>query len=736
MSGIMSMLLGAVSAAVAATDAFFNRVTLLLNTSSTTGAQNNTFLDSANQAVFTGSVALTTMTVTSVTSGTIVVGTGISGTGITAGTTVTAFLTGSGGVGTYTLSASQTVSSTTITATGFPITRNGNTTQGTFTPFSQTGWSNNFSSGNYIYTASNTAIVLSTGSWTIEAWAFCTGGTGYRSILSKRTGATAEYEMGIDTSGNFYFYVGSTVYATTTAVPLNAWTNLTITYDGTNLRMFQDGALTKTQASVTAGSGTGNLTISVEAGTATQSFPGYISNVRITKGGALYTSAFTPSTTPLTTTVSSGTVSLLTCQANRFVDSSASPLSITLVGTPSVQAFSPFAPTAAYDTTTVGGSGYFDGTGDYITLPANAAFAPGTGDFTVDGWIYSGSNTLQTIWAQTVSGTNYFVVEANYPSSVVQITTTASGGGTAITSAATLRLNAWNYFTISRTSGTITVWCNGSAGTATSNTTNLTNTSYVPTIGTYSHSTATNILIGYLANLRYIKGTALSGATVATSLNTAVTNTQALLNYTNAGIFDSTAKNVLETVGNAQVSTTQAKFGTTSMYFDGTGDYLITPSSTSSPIQSFSFPGDYTIECWVRTSSFSTDQGIFDTRNSGVSTLGVTVFFDTNSKINLFMNGLTRITSSTSYSTNTWYHIALVRSGSTNTLYVDGTSVGTYTFSSSLTDNSLTVGSVVNFRDTTSTYHFNGYMDDLRITKGYARYTTTFTPPTAAFPVQ
>lgn len=78
--------------------------------------------------VVTGSIATTTLTVTAVTSGTIVLGSVISGTGVTAGTTVTAFLTGSGGTGTYTVSASQTVASTTISsipncdyATGYPI---------------------------------------------------------------------------------------------------------------------------------------------------------------------------------------------------------------------------------------------------------------------------------------------------------------------------------------------------------------------------------------------------------------------------------------------------------------------------------------------------------------------------------------------------------------------------------------------------------------------------------------
>jgi hypothetical protein len=171
----------------------------------------------------------------------------------------------------------------------FAITRNGNTTQGSFTPFSQSpgAWSNFFNaSSTYFFTPSATPLVLSGGSWTIEAWAFCIGGSGYRTVLSKRTSGTAEYEMGIDPSGYFYYYT-STVYADTTTVPLNQWVHLAVTYDGTNLRMFQNGVLTRTVAGVSAGSGTGNLAISIEAGAGGQGFPGYISNTRITKAGAL-----------------------------------------------------------------------------------------------------------------------------------------------------------------------------------------------------------------------------------------------------------------------------------------------------------------------------------------------------------------------------------------------------------------------------------------------------------------
>lgn len=671
MSGIMSMLLGAVSSAAAAADEFFNRVTLLLNTGSTNGAQNNTFLDSSSN--------------------------------------------------------------------NFSITRNGNTTQGTFTPFSQTGWSNNFSGTSNSNYLSVSRLLDSTVDITLEFWIYPTAGISTNgSFIASQYDGTADRTIFYMNTGNVLtMQFGTTFVNSTAAIQLNAWTHIAFVRSGNgtnNWSQYINGTRDG-QATYTGSYANQAFTIGASPGIASNQFQGYISNMRLIKGSALYSgTSFTVPTSPFITSTTNQV--LLTCASNSFTDinTATTAKTITAVGTPSVQAFSPFAPTAAYSTTTVGGSGYFDGTGDYLSVPTNTAFAFGTGAATIEAWIYDTGTSAtfgQIFGSSTFGVNNEFLFSLDGSTKKLYAQFGATGGGN---STGTITSRAWTHVAVVRSGTTVTFYINGSASGSYTDSDSVSST-IAPTIGASSNTNANSMFIGYISDLRVLKGTAAT-ISIPTAPLTNITNTSFLLNATNAGIYDAAAKNVLETVGNAQVSTTQAKFGTTSMYFDGTGDYLITPSSTSSPIQSFSFPGDYTIECWVRTSSFSTNQGIFDTRNSGASTLGVTVFFDTNSKIILFMNGLTRITSSASYSTNTWYHIALVRSGSTNTLYVDGTSVGTYTFSSSLTDNSLTVGSVVDFRDTTSTYHFNGYIDDLRITKGYARYTTTFTPPTAAFPIQ
>jgi hypothetical protein len=413
----------------------------------------------------------------------------------------------------------------------------------------------------------------------------------------------------------------------------------------------------------------------------------------------------------------------LTCQSNRFVDNSSNAFALTLSGSPSVQAFSPFNPTASWSAATNGGSGYFDGNGDYLTLPAGTAFAPGTGDFTVDGWFYTTVTTAnQIIWSQAVSGTNYFIVWADPSTSTVYFNGTLSGGGVNISSTANLQVNAWNYFSVRRASGTVTVYLNGVAGTPTSNTVDFSNTSYVPTIGRYTHA-ATNHFTGYIANLRYVKGTAITPSGVPTTLNTAVSGTSALLNFTNAGIYDATSKNDLETVGNAQISTTQSKWGGSSIYVDGTGDRLF--NGISSPLLNLS-SGDWTIESWVYFNAVGAYAYLLNIATAPANPSGLVFGINNSSRIYIGNGAVLGTNGNTTLSTGQWYYLAAVKSGSNVTLYVNGTAdVTPFAF----TPNSgtyLYVGA-----DASAGNQLNAYLQDVRITR-YARTITA--SPTAAFP--
>jgi hypothetical protein len=237
---------------------------------------------------------------------------------------------------------------------------------------------------------------------------------------------------------------------------------------------------------------------------------------------------------------------------------------------------------------------------------------------------------------------------------------------------------------------------------------------------------------GYLSSMRLVKGTAVYTAafTPPTAPLTAITNTSLLLSGTNGGIIDNTMSNDLETVGGAQISTTQSKFGGASMSFDGNGDYLRIRDS-----QNFVFgTGDFTIEFWVYyNSGLTADVALFDGRPSGTNGVYPLIFSNTTGKLVWYINSAARITGTTTLSTGTWYHVAVARSGTSTKLFLNGTQESsTYTDSNSYllgTDRPIIAAAGA----TLGADPLNGYIDDLRITKGYARYTANFTAPVGPF---
>ena len=180
-------------------------------------------------------------------------------------------------------------------------------------------------------------------------------------------------------------------------------------------------------------------------------------------------------------------------------------------------------------------------------------------------------------------------------------------------------------------------------------------------------------------------------------------------------------------VGNAQISTAQSKFGGSSIAFDGTGDYLSTPATSA-----FVFgTDDFTIELWVRFASVSGVQALYDQRLA-VSPTTQLVLYTNGTSLFYFFNGANRITIAT-VSSNQWYHLAISKQGSSMRAFIDGVQGGiTYVDSTSHTAGSnVFIGADVLGPGGNA---LNGYIDDLRITKGVARYTGNFSVPPAPFP--
>ena len=167
------------------------------------------------------------------------------------------------------------------------------------------------------------------------------------------------------------------------------------------------------------------------------------------------------------------------------------------------------------------------------------------------------------------------------------------------------------------------------------------------------------------------------------------------------------------------------------MAFDGSGDWLINPPSAQNQLGT----GDFTVEFWFYSTS-SADVGIFNiSATSSSGSAGMAITKNTSNQITFWVNGNGGNTVTTStYSINAWHHVALVRNGSTNTLYVDGVSAASNSNTPTWASTPC-IGVGRPYNDNTIGAYI-GYINDLRITRGYARYTANFTPPTSAFPTQ
>ncbi len=632
----------------------------------------------------------------------------------------------------------------------FTITRNGNTTQGTFSPFSVADgqWSNYFDgSGDYLSTPNVAALRLGAGDFTVEAWIYPqrltnTYGQTICGTYGFVSSADRGWSLGLTSTGYFNIFLGGSSGAgfsltSSTITTINQWSHVAAVRSGTSVKLYLNGVEVASGTSskdedysvVDLNIGTNRAdTLSPATGNAGTSFQGYISSVRIVKGTAVYTSAFTPPTAPLTAITNT---SLLTCQSNRFRDASSNNFTITRNGDVRVTPFSPFAPSAAYDPAVNGGSGYFDGTGDSLSSSTNFEASNSTSTFTFEGFVYPTTfSTIINIFGgiSVTNDTKTIAAEVNTSGQVALYW--FDGAIKRCTGNSVMQLNAWNYFAIVVSSNAISIYVNKTTADTLSGTTTLTNRTQSQGLGVGAYfndppiGQASQFFNGYLSSLRY-STVARTISSIPTAPFASDANARWLLNFTNAGIFDNTGKNVLETVGNAQIDTTTKKYGTGSMEFDGTGDYLLTNGSDKELGS-----GNFTIEFWVYFNSVSGVSVLIDYRPASTSG-AYPLIYRNGTSIIYGVNSGDRITSTTTFAISTWYHIAVVRSSGSTKMYVNGTNEGSAysdsTFMLAPTNRPVIGGNGF----TLGNEQLNGFIDDLRITKGIARYTANFTAQTS-----
>ena len=190
--------------------------------------------------------------------------------------------------------------------------------------------------------------------------------------------------------------------------------------------------------------------------------------------------------------------------------------------------------------------------------------------------------------------------------------------------------------------------------------------------------------------------------------------------------------------GNAQISTTQSKFGSSSAYFDGTGDYIDAGGSSLRPVCD---SGDFALELWFYQDSRSDYASLIT--NYGTGNGGWAVYINNDSPNQLYWwhyNGSGWVYlnytqgTRTTITLDTWHHVAVTRNGNTWRLFLNGVQEDTITDSNNITASNGAVSSGLRLGTINAglQYPLHGYIDDVRITNGDSRYTSNFTPPTTA----
>jgi hypothetical protein len=421
-----------------------------------------------------------------------------------------------------------------------------------------------------------------------------------------------------------------------------------------------------------------------------------------------------------------------------MIDNSINNFNITATNTPRQSTINPFGQTNTtklpYYPTTFGGSMYFDGTGDYLVCPASAGIA-GTGySWTIQGWFYQTSvgGFTKVILDGWNGGTSQFLLRNN--SNYLEFYLT--GGSNISTGANAIVANQWYHFAIVKdvdNSNTVTMYLNGiKQGTSLANYTTSVSS------GTFGVGGASNgggeVFPGYISDVQIIKGTALyknnfvppvSPLLPATTVgaNTVVSNL--LLPGSSGGVIDATRGLTIETSGAVRVTSNTSPYAITSQsyYFDGSNSKLIIPAS---PNLSFG-TGDFTVEFWMKTTD--TAAGLITSATTGSGYWAILIAGGTLYWQSAYNATNLKTQSLSGYLNNAWVHVAIVRSSSSMNFYLNGTVQGTATNDTTNyngTANGLTIG-----QDPQNNGYYLGYLADLRITKGYARYTTNFTAPSS-----
>ena len=648
------------------------------------------------------------------------------------------------------------------------ITEVGGVNSTAFTPYhpgGYSGWSyGTGGSGDVSYIVPqgvNDSMTFGTGDFTIESWVYTFSTTKQQFILDQRPNSTTgDYVTILTTGGQLRVYMQTAdviAASANTAIPANVWVHIAIVRHNNVLKMYIDG--------VEKGSATSNHNISnpssrpviVRNGYGTgYTWDGYLSDFRIVKGTAVYTSAFTPPAERLTAI--SGTSLLLFTGKPYLEDESSNKWPIewasTATGYVGLKRFSRFDH-LSYNKSLHGGSVYFDGNGDQLQASNSADLDPSNGDMTWEFWCYpTVSNTYSTIacrWHIT-QGRSWLIY--NYTTDRVGISFKVGGSQYSCGVIMSMKYT-WNHVAIVKNASdnTTKIWVNGKLKDAIGygSSTWLDSTGPMSIGFNLDNAPATWYYGGFIQDFKMTKRALYTDSefSVPTSIVTLDSDCKISTSTNRHSVFDISSGSELTNSG-ALATNNGAKWTQeAAIHFNDANDYLEVPFNDL-----IVNTEDFTYEAWLNpgTGSGTTLWWLQPTGwNSGNNRGFWLILDDALKQIKLFASNGTwntfpevTVSSNNVYTPNTWQHVAFCRDSGVIKLFVNGIedSDFTITYTASLNlagqNGSYDGGSIeergligVRIADgTLRTNGYIGYMQDFRLTKGVSRYSANFTPPT------
>ena len=621
--------------------------------------------------------------------------------------------------GTFTDSSSN---SRTITASSVA--------QGTFSPFAQVRdsvldgkWSRYFAAADYDTWGSGSNYEIGNADFTVEFYANGTANGTNVLVAKGTTGSVGSSSWWFETvSGTMKFYISNgstyTVLSDDQVFRLyEGWVHIAYVNDSGTSKLYMNGVLKDSTTTPSTNSSTAVVSVGA-SNVGTFTYEGFISNLRISKSADFTGTSFDVPTTQRRG--SSG--KLWAYYGNNYDSVFTSHGGPTINGTTS--GFYPFSRlypdtnrrTLADD----GGSAHFSiNDSSYLSYSGGPSTVS---DITVSFWFYVddsmgiNSSLYPRIFA---SASNAFLIYLRDDDIRIY------NGGEKVQTP--IKRGEWHRFAAQRSSGTWTMYLDGvSVGTA-SDSTNI-NLNTINYIG--RDTTASGYFGGYLKDFR-ITTSGSTDVSYSSDYGALVDDTELLLKFEDANIVDISGQNNLVTVNGSTISTSAQKYGTGSLFFDGSNDRIDIPHS---PVLDF-IEANFTIEFWLSLNPGTGDNdGIISKGNSGSG--WQIIWNDTNELLFIrtsqtASSALLNSGNGTVSRDNTWHHVAVTRSGSTVRMFLDGTLVDSATESVDM-DTTEPLRIATNRGESN---FFEGYLDDLRITKGVARYTSNFTPPTQALGV-